>query len=176
MNSFIMNTVDFWGHNDADMLEVGNGLSLEQSRTHFAFWAAMKSPVIIGTNLNRLGKNFVNVLLNRYLLAFNQDPVVGAPAKPYKWGTNPNWTFNQSYPAEFWSGESSNGTLVLMLNTGKTTRNLTADFNEIPSLKKGQGRKVLDVWTGKDLGCVADKVSVSVAGSDTAVLLVQEKC
>ena len=33
------------------MLEVGNGaLTAAETRTHFAFWAAMKSPLLIGTN------------------------------------------------------------------------------------------------------------------------------
>jgi alpha-galactosidase len=49
-NSFLMNYVGFWGHPDPDMLEVGNGnLTLAENRAHFALWAAMKSPLIIGT-------------------------------------------------------------------------------------------------------------------------------
>ena len=37
------------------MLEVGNGaLTAAETRTHFAFWAAMKSPLLIGTNVSRL--------------------------------------------------------------------------------------------------------------------------
>lgn len=51
-NLFLLNAVDFWGHNDADMLEVGNGdLTEEEWRSHFAIWAAMKSPLIIGTTV-----------------------------------------------------------------------------------------------------------------------------
>jgi alpha-galactosidase len=49
-NSFYLNSVNFWGHNDADMLEIGNGdLTMAESRSHFALWAAMKSPLLIGT-------------------------------------------------------------------------------------------------------------------------------
>lgn len=45
-----MNYVDFWGHPDPDMLEVGNGnLTAAETRAHFALWAIMKSPLIIGT-------------------------------------------------------------------------------------------------------------------------------
>ena len=34
---------------DADMLEVGNnGLTLSEQRSHFALWAAVKSPLLIG--------------------------------------------------------------------------------------------------------------------------------
>jgi hypothetical protein len=31
-----MNAVNFWSHNDGDLLEVGNGLNPQQSRSHFA--------------------------------------------------------------------------------------------------------------------------------------------
>lgn len=49
-NSFLMNYVNFWGHPDPDMLEVGNGkLTLAENKAHFALWAVMKSPLIIGT-------------------------------------------------------------------------------------------------------------------------------
>jgi hypothetical protein len=49
-NSFLMNHVNFWGHPDPDMLEVGNGkLTLAENKAHFALWAVMKSPLIIGT-------------------------------------------------------------------------------------------------------------------------------
>jgi alpha-galactosidase len=49
-NSFKMNYVGFWGHPDPDMLEIGNGnLTAAENRAHFALWAVMKSPLIIGT-------------------------------------------------------------------------------------------------------------------------------
>jgi alpha-galactosidase len=48
--SFFTNATNFWGHSDYDMLEVGNGnLTIEENRSHFALWAALKSPLIIGT-------------------------------------------------------------------------------------------------------------------------------
>lgn len=40
------------GWNDADMLEVGNGgMSFDQYQSHFALWAAIKSPLLIGCDL-----------------------------------------------------------------------------------------------------------------------------
>lgn len=49
-NTFLLDHVDFWGHPDADMLEIGNGnLTLAENRAHFALWAVMKSPLLIGT-------------------------------------------------------------------------------------------------------------------------------
>jgi alpha-galactosidase len=73
------------------MLEIGNGnLTIAESRSHFAFWAAAKSPLIIGTALDGLPADHVAILKNKYLLAFHQDPVYGGPATPYKWGVNPD--------------------------------------------------------------------------------------
>ncbi|KAI0537762.1 glycoside hydrolase family 27 protein [Xylaria digitata] len=172
MNSFIVNDADFWGHPDADMLEVGNnGLTTAEERTHFAFWAAMKSPLLIGTNLNTASEDAKAILLNKHLLAFNQDDVYGASAKPYKWGTNPDYTFNATNPAEFWSGESQRGTLVLMMNTLAESQSMTADFGEIPNLDADATYNVLDVWTGEGLGSFTSSVTVEVASHDTAVLL-----
>ncbi|KAK5987843.1 putative alpha-galactosidase B [Cladobotryum mycophilum] len=174
INSFKLNYVDFWGHNDADMLEVGNGLSPEETRTHFALWAAMKSPLLIGTDLKQLSQDSINVLKNKHLLAFNQDDVYGRPATPYKWGVNPNWTYNSTNPAEFWAGPSKNGHLILMLNTLNQKVNKVAKWSEVPGLS-GTKYHVKDVWTGKDLGCL-DSYSVDVAAHDTAAVLVGREC
>lgn len=174
MNSFILNDVDFWGHNDADMLEVGNGgLTIEESRTHFAMWAAMKSPLMMGAPLANMSQEHIDLLRNNYILRFNQDAKYGAPAKPYKWGINPNWTFNATNPAEYWSGKSEVGTMVFMMNTLTTPRNMTALFSEIPELKRGNTYIVTDVWAGKSLGRYKNSVELVVAGHDTAVLLLE---
>ncbi|KAF2204002.1 alpha-galactosidase 1 [Delitschia confertaspora ATCC 74209] len=175
-NSFYLNNVDFWGHSDADMLEVGNGLTVQQSRSHFALWAAMKSPLLIGTDLSKITTDQLEILKNKYLLAFNQDNVYGKPAMPYKWGTNPDWTFNASFPAEFWAGESTAGTLVLMFNPFERSDNKTAVWGEVPGLKEGGKYHVTDVWTGKDLGCLEKELELKIEGHDTAALLITGEC
>lgn len=156
------------------MLEVGNGLATLEERSHFGLWALMKSPLIIGTDLSLLSTDQVNLLKNPYLLAFNQDPVYGAPATPYKWGTNPDWSWNQTFPAEYWAGEFSNGTIIAMLNTGDDTVNKIADFGEVPGLKRGVSYDLTDVWTGDSLGKHRDSYTASVGSHDTAIILVQQ--
>lgn len=173
-NSFLLNNVDFWSHSDSDMLEVGNGnLSLAEARSHFALWAAMKSPLLIGTALDTLSQENVDIMLNKYLLAFHQDSVYGTPAMPYKWGTNPDWTFDAQRPAEYWAGESTNGTLVLMLNTDDAAVNKTASWAEVPGLAGDAKYNVTNVWTGEALGVIGGGVTVTVETHDTVVLLVQ---
>ncbi|KAJ5177268.1 uncharacterized protein N7482_003145 [Penicillium canariense] len=178
-NSFRMNYVGFWGHPDPDMLEVGNGnLTSEENRAHFALWAVMKSPLIIGTALDNITDANLAVLKNQYLIDFHQDPVVGRSAHPYKWGYNPDWTFDPVHPAEYWSGPSSTleGTLVLMLNSEDSTSTRIASWNEIPELKGHDAYQVIDAWSGEDLGCVKEAYSTSLASHDVAVLVVKGAC
>ena len=158
------------------MLEIGNGnLSPAESRTHMAFWAVMKSPILIGTPMDKLSKENIEILKNKYLLAFNQDDQYGAPAKPYKWGTNPNWTFNTSYPAEYWSGRYKNGTLVLTFNPASTAKTKTILTSEVPELQGNHTYRLYDAWTGGDLGCAYKSFNVSVQPRDTRVTLFKEE-
>jgi len=177
MNSFELSTVDFWGHNDPDMLEVGNGdLTLAENRAHFALWAAMKSPLIIGTALNETDSDHIAILANKYLIAFHQDPEVGRPAYPYKWGYNPDWTYDADHPAEYWSGPTSTGqTLVIMLNTEDGNANRTATWSEVPELSSASQScfNVTDAWTGSSLGCIENEYTVELESHDVAVLIVE---
>jgi alpha-galactosidase len=158
------------------MLEVGNGaLTAAEYRTNFAFWAAMKSPLLIGTNLAKLSSANLAIIKNSYLIAFNQDATYGKPATPYKWGYVADWTFNAAHPAEYWSGQSSNGVLVLMMNTGSATATRTATWSEVPQLK-GTSYEVTDIWTGSSLGCVKTGISRSLVSHDTAGFLVGKAC
>ncbi|RAL02987.1 glycoside hydrolase family 27 protein [Aspergillus ibericus CBS 121593] len=184
-NSFLLNYANFWGYPDPDMLEVGNGnLTLAENRAHFALWAVMKAPLIIGTPLSTIDQSHLTILSNAPLLTFHQDPLIGRPAYPYKWGYNADWTFDPAHPAEYWSGPSSaealNGTLVVMLNSQETTQTRTAFWKEVPELKdlyrRGGGFRVRDAWTGNDLGCVRDKYSVRLGAHDVGVLVVGEVC
>ncbi|RQM07662.1 hypothetical protein DH86_00001688 [Scytalidium sp. 3C] len=176
-NSFQLNSVNFWGHNDADMLEVGNGnLTLAETRSHFGFWAAMKSPLIIGTALDQLPSDHVAILANKHLIAFSQDQKYGGPATPYKWGVNPDWTFNYTNPAEYWSGQSTSGTLVMALNSLNVNATRDIKWSEVPELKKGDAYEVTDVWSGQNLGCVEKGVSRELEPHDNIALVVGKKC
>ncbi|KAA8642902.1 glycoside hydrolase family 27 protein [Aspergillus tanneri] len=185
-NTFLLNDVDFWGHPDPDMLEIGNGnLTMAENRAHFALWAAMKSPLIIGTALDKISNDHLSILKNKYLIDFNQDTVVGSPATPYKWGYNPDWTFDPLHPAEYWAGNSSSvgdtvgGTLVLMLNSEDQTSVRRTTWREIPLLEVQHEEvafEVVDIWTGENLGCVKNGYSVELEAHDVAGLVVMQRC
>jgi len=136
----------------------------------------MKGPLLMGTDLTTLTQEQIGILQNKYLLAFNQDPIVGKPARPYKWGINPDYTFNSTYPAMYWSGTSSNGTIVALFNPTIEPRTISADYSEIPQLSSNVSYNVIDVWSGESLGCKRNQVEVEVAGNDTAVFLFGDSC
>ncbi|OQR70683.1 alpha-N-acetylgalactosaminidase isoform 1 [Tropilaelaps mercedesae] len=60
---------------DPDMLIIGNfGLSLDQSRTQMALWAIFAAPLLMSNNLERIRREERDILLNRHVIAVNQDP------------------------------------------------------------------------------------------------------
>ncbi|XP_014681580.1 PREDICTED: alpha-N-acetylgalactosaminidase-like [Priapulus caudatus] len=68
--------------NDPDMLIVGDfGLSYEQSRAQMAMWAVLAAPLYMSNDLRNIRPEFREILLNRKVLAVNQD-VLGMQGKP----------------------------------------------------------------------------------------------
>ena len=68
------------GHwNDPDMLEVGNGLTVNQDRAHFTMWCMMASPLILGNDVRNMSAETKLILTNRDLIAINQDKL-GVPS------------------------------------------------------------------------------------------------
>ena len=72
-------------HNDMDMLVVGmygkggndfisaGGCTDEEYQTHFSLWAMMNSPLMIGCDVRNLSDQAKKILLNRDVIAINQD-------------------------------------------------------------------------------------------------------
>jgi len=170
--SFLWNATNFWGHNDWDMLEVGNGqLTIEENRSHFAMWCILKSPLIIGTRLDTITKPILEILSNKELIAFNQDPVYGASAMPFQLGFNKDGTSEMLHPAEYWVGTSVKGFHLFMLNTQNRIVKMQTRISSIPPLSNHEGEYLVhDMWTGKDLGRFSGEIALDVAKHDTAAL------
>ena len=62
------------GWNDADMLQVGNGmLTPDEERAHFSLWSIIASPLLAGNRLPEMSAETRDVLTNREVIAVNQD-------------------------------------------------------------------------------------------------------
>ncbi|EIM91672.1 glycoside hydrolase [Stereum hirsutum FP-91666 SS1] len=92
------------GFNDLDLLEVGNnGLTVEEQKTHFAFWAAIKSPLMISTDLTNPTDDTLDILGNRRIIALNQD-TLGASIAFKRRYTNDH---------DVWAGPLADGSTVV---------------------------------------------------------------
>ncbi len=72
--------------NDMDMLVAGmygggsnpetgaSGCTSAEYRTHFALWAMLNSPLIIGCDVRNMDEETADLLMNREVIAVNQDP------------------------------------------------------------------------------------------------------
>ncbi|TFY54397.1 hypothetical protein EVJ58_g8889 [Rhodofomes roseus] len=131
----------------------GNGdLTYEENKSHFTAWALFKSPLLIGTNLSAVSSEIVDILSNPEILAINQDPVVGTSISPFRWGLNPDWTSNSTFPAQYWSGPSQNGTVFMLLNTLNEPADMFFNLTESPWIRAGREYSVRDLWTHTDNG------------------------
>jgi alpha-galactosidase len=79
MNNFDVNSYyaayarpGYW--NDPDVLYFDGGMNLTEYQTHFTLWAVSAAPLIISANLNTLRPGMLDILRNRDVIAFNQDP------------------------------------------------------------------------------------------------------
>jgi len=63
------------GHwNDPDMLEVGNGgMSTDEYQTHISLWALLAAPLIAGNDLTSMTSETKSLLLNKDVIAIDQD-------------------------------------------------------------------------------------------------------
>ncbi len=63
------------GWNDPDMLEVGNGgMTEDEYRTHMSLWALQSAPLIMGHDVRKTTDSAAKLLLNRAVIAIDQDP------------------------------------------------------------------------------------------------------
>ncbi|KAH8807802.1 glycoside hydrolase family 27 protein [Xylogone sp. PMI_703] len=155
---------------DMDMLEIGTGTMNEyEEQTHFSFWAALKSPLIIGADITKMNKSSLDILLNKEIIAISQDS--GGIAATYL----PELSVENSI--QVWAGPLSAGHfehVVLALNYGLTATDITIPWSGIPELQTSPRAryKVRDVWEGKDLGTITGEITLkNVSSHQTKVLI-----
>lgn len=62
------------GHwNDPDMMEVGNGMTEAEDRSHFSMWAMLAAPLIAGNDIRNMSEATRKILTNKAVIAVDQD-------------------------------------------------------------------------------------------------------
>ncbi|XP_062096519.1 alpha-galactosidase-like [Humulus lupulus] len=122
--------------NDPDMLEVGNGgMNVEEYRSHFSIWAAMKAPLLIGCDVRSLSKETLGILGNKEVISVNQDPL-GVQARKIRSITG----------LEVWAGPLSRKRVVVVFwNRGSSMAAISVGWREI-GLSTFTPVVVRDLW------------------------------
>lgn len=139
------------GHwNDPDQLLLGNfGLSFEQSRSQFALWAILASPLFMSNDLRNIESWAREILQNQEIIAVNQDKL-GIQGKRVFRGTRKDGKFKQF--TEVWTRHLSNGSIAVVLFNRRYDQpvKIEAPF-ELVGVPTPTA-KVRDLFAHKDLG------------------------
>ncbi|SCU79803.1 LANO_0A07536g1_1 [Lachancea nothofagi CBS 11611] len=120
------------GWNDLDCLEVGVGsLTDDEEVAHFSMWSIVKSPLVIGADVNKLDSTSYSVYANPAVIAINQDPA-GVPATRIWRKQVPQVDGNGKGEIQLWSGPLDNGDqVVALLNGASIPMTMTAKVDDI---------------------------------------------
>ena len=180
--SFNYWATDYYGHNDMDIMEVGNtgqgnpvgNLTYEEAKSHFTAWALLKSPLIIGTDLRNATAQTIGILGNRDVIKINQDPNIGQSISPFRWGINPDYVSNSSFPAQYWSGNSSYGVVFMILNTQDSTEQMSFNLTESWAIRSGRQYSVYDMWSHTENGTAVRNMTLTLPPHGVAALLLND--
>ena len=180
--SFIASETRFFARNDLDMLEVGNtgrgtppgNLTYDEAKSHFTAWALLKSPLLIGSDMESATTETIEILENKDILKINQDPNVGESIVPFRWGFNPDYTWDPDHPAEYWTGNSSYGVVFMVLNPQDTPQQMSFNLTESWAIRAGRVYSVYDMWSHTKNGTAYRSISLTLPPHGVAALLLND--
>merc|ERR1719187_55691 len=140
------------GHwNDPDMLIIGNfGLSYEQSKSQMAIWAILAAPLLMSVDLRTIRPEYKAILLNRAVIAVNQDPLGIQGRRIYKDKGIEIWARPVSPVAQ---GHYSYAIAFLNRRTDGTPSEVSVTLREL-GMTYSLGYNIADLFDGVNYGVV----------------------
>ncbi len=156
------------GHwNDPDMLEVGNGMTNNEDRAHFSMWCMLTAPLIAGNDLTNMSKETRDILMNKEVIAVDQDSLGIEGLKYFS---------NDSVEVWFKPLEKGNWAMCF-LNRSPNPKNVSFNFQKESVSDNLSGRKIEDaaytlhnLWTDKNIGTTKKELKAVVPGHDVLML------
>jgi alpha-galactosidase len=158
---------DHW--NDPDMMEVGNGMSTIEDKSHFSLWAMMAAPLIAGNDIRKMSAETKAILSNKNIIAIDQDTL---GIQGYKHG--------EFGGCDVWVKTLAGGDLaVCFLNRDVEAKSFQYDWKsqkfkdpdfefayEFASTKYD----IKDLWADKKIGSTAKPTACQVDGHGVLML------
>ncbi|HEX5283478.1 MAG TPA: glycoside hydrolase family 27 protein [Bryocella sp.] len=147
------------GHwNDPDFLEVGNsGMTFEEQKSHFSLWALMAAPLMTGTDLTNMSEQTKSILLNRDVIAVDQDPLGKAGDRVWQQG-----------PLEVWARPLSGGAVAVgLFNQLTSATHITVNLADLGVHGDAEAE---DLWAHQSVGVLHQSYTAVVPGHGVVML------
>lgn len=147
------------GHwNDPDSLEVGNGtMTVDEDRTNFSLWAILAAPLIAGNDMRKMTPETTSILLNKEVIAVDQDSLGKQGDRAYQEG-----------PLEVWSKPLAGGDVAVALFNG--IRAPTEMMLKLDGIGWHGRAAARDLWARRDIGDIDRDYIVMVPAHGVVML------
>jgi alpha-galactosidase len=155
--------------NDPDMLEVGNGMSYAEDKSHFSLWCVLSAPLAAGNDLRKMSAQTKTILTNKEMIAVDQDSL-GIAA------------FKMVFPdsVEVWIKPLQSKSFVLcFLNRTSSPRKINLSWKDLNITDPQSGLDVhfdrqafsyRDLWQKENSGKATKSFVREIASHDVIVL------
>jgi alpha-galactosidase len=118
----------------------GTGATFSEYRTQMSMWSMLCSPLMIGCDIRSMDAQIASLLMNREVLALNQDALGKQAVRVIQRG-----------PLEIWKKPLADGSLALaLLNRGSSSAVIYFKAGEVGLLDSPRG-PVRDLWKQADV-------------------------
>jgi len=160
------------GHwNDPDMLEVGNGMPMNEERAHFSMWCMLAAPLIAGNDMTSMSNATHEILTNPEAIAVDQD----------KLGIQ-GFKYSARDGVETWFKPLDDGGWAMcILNRNRMAKafsfdwknaNVTDTFARRAANFSTTAYRLRNVWTKKEAGTTSEPLMAEIPGHDVLMLRV----
>ena len=158
---------DHW--NDPDMLEVGNGMTFNEDRSHFSMWCMLAAPLIAGNDLFNMSKETKGILTNKEAISVDQD-TLGIEG----------FAYSSNDGLEIWAKPlADNDWAICFLNRSSVEKKINFSWkehiisdllsNRVLDIKKNK-YSIRDLWQHKELGSTEKKLVAAIPSHDIIFL------
>lgn len=158
------------GHwNDLDMMEVGNGFTDAENRSHFSMWAMLASPLIMGNDIRSMSAETLKTLTSKEVIAVNQDEL----------GIQ-GFRFLNENDIETWIKPLAGGDwAVVFVNKGKEPQSINFnwqkhelgdDLNQKFAKMDQKTYRIRDLYNARDLGNSSQPLKATIGMHDVLMI------
>jgi alpha-galactosidase len=158
------------GHwNDPDMLEVGNGMTVNEDRSHFSLWCMLAAPLIAGNDLTKMTRATNSILTNKEVIAIDQDSL---GVEGFKFSDNDSLEI-------FAKPLSNNDWAICFLNRAQNPKQINFNWKKnviLDSLTNKKmdasvaNYKIKNLWSNGFMGDTQKPVVAKIASHDVLML------